>query len=99
MSELKGKIELDITEIGVEVVKRGKKENEGGRNSLLECKTKNGKTVAFWGTAGGESANLKNISEMGKKKPPIKIRASIHYENKPGYDYWIPESAKLDFLS
>ena len=99
MSDLKGPIELELKEIGTDIVTRGKKEDVGGRNALLECKTTNGRTVAFWGTAGGKSADLKNIHEIGRKSPPLKLRASSHYEGKPGYDYWIPETAKLDFLS
>ena len=99
MSELKGPIDLELGEIGVKDEKRGKNEKVGGRNCLLECRTTNGKKVAFWGTVGGERANRHNINEVGKRKPPVKLRASNHYENKPGYDYWIPETAKLEFLS
>jgi len=74
------------------------KEN-GSTNCFLECKTNDGKTVAFWGTKGGEKANLMNIHKIGGKKAPVRFQASKHYKDKPGYDIWIPETADIIFLS
>lgn len=97
MSEIKGKIILEIATIGVEIVPRGNSQN-GGINCLLECRTKQGKTVAIWGEKGGSRPNLKNIHKIGSKTPPIKIQVDKHYENKPDYFYWVPQSASLTFL-
>ena len=82
----------------VTIVDRGRSEN-GGINCLLECVTKEGKTVAIWGEKGGIKPDLKNIHQIGGKKAPIKIQADKHYENRPDYYYWIPQSANLKILS
>jgi len=57
---LGGPIDLDIVKISEEITFRGPNKS-GGANCFVECRTRTGKIVKFWGTKGGTAENMNNI--------------------------------------